>query len=96
MEKYICKKLSSPNSMRLAGIGNKIKSLIITNTTDSLIKLNIYLTRSNEKYYISKSIKIIANESLDVFHNGYSYDSNYQFVVNLESGSADILLILEQ
>ena len=96
MENYIYRKINAPNSVRLKGSGNKIKSLIITNTTSSEIKISVYLTRSSEQYYISKSLRIIPNESLNVFQNGYSFDPNYIFNITLESGSADILLILDQ
>ena len=69
MENYIYKKISSPNSLRLQGTGNKITSLIITNTTESEIIVSIYLSKTSELYHISKSIRIIGNESLNVFQN---------------------------
>ena len=96
MESYIYKQIDSPNSVRLKAGANNIKSLIITNTTDTEIIISIYLSRTYEKYYISKSLRIIANESLNVFQQGYSFDPNYTLNVTLESGSADVLLILDQ
>ena len=93
-KKYIYRKLDAPNSVRLSGASSTIESLIITNISDQKIKLSMYITRSNDKYYVSKYIEIIPNESLDVFHNGYSYDPAYTFNISLESGSADVLLIL--
>ena len=93
--KYIYKKIDSPNSVRITGSGSNIKSLIISNITDSTIQVSIYLVGNNSNYYILKSGKIIKNESLDVFKNGYWYDSSHIFTIGVESGSADILLILE-
>tara|TARA_R110002051_G_scaffold30263_2_gene70038 strand:- start:690 stop:983 length:294 start_codon:yes stop_codon:yes gene_type:complete len=95
-KKYIYKKIDAPNSVRLSGSTSTIESLIITNVADESIKLSMYITRNNDKYYVSKQIEIIPNESLDVFTNGYSYDPAYTFNISLQSGSADILLILSQ
>jgi|9_EtaG_2_1085328.scaffolds.fasta_scaffold00062_29 hypothetical protein len=96
MENYVYKQISAPNSVRLKAGANNIKSLIITNTTDSEIVISIYLSKTYEKYHISKSLRIIANESLNVFQQGYSFDPNYTLNITLESGSADVLLILDQ
>tara|TARA_R110002020_G_scaffold66238_4_gene174270 strand:+ start:177 stop:467 length:291 start_codon:yes stop_codon:yes gene_type:complete len=96
MESYIYKQISAPNSVRLKGTANNIKSLIVTNTTDTEIVISIYLSKTYEKYHISKALHIIGNESLDVFHNGYSFDPTYTLNITLESGAADVLLILDQ
>ena len=95
-EQYIYKQIDAPNSVRLKGTANNIKSLIVTNTTTEEIIVSIYLTKTYEIYHISKSLRIIGNESLNVFQNGYSFDPGYTLNITLETGSADVLLILDQ
>ena len=95
MKRYVYRKIASPNALRLRGQGSDINSLIISNITDSDILLSISLEGSGVQFYITKNTRVISGESLNPFPNGYSFDAEYTFVVKLNSGEADIVLILE-